>query len=102
MEACGFDAYDCSTEAGQVLNTTLVRFVCIPTPTDSHPVNAYLLSTFYQGQESEYHREDMTCLGRLTVSDEWSYVSVDLGELSTMGYTVYSVELLNDGMLYDL
>ena len=24
-------------------------------------------------------------------------MSVDLGELSTMGYTVYSVELLNDG-----
>lgn len=98
MEACGYDAYDCSLEEGQVLRTSFVRFVCVPSLTDTHPVVSYIRETFYQTRETDYTCEDLTCMGRVTVADDSSYVSIDLGDLSSLGYTVYSVELLNDGM----
>lgn len=86
MEECGFDAYDCVTDASQRLPATHVRFACIPAE------ESYLDSTF-----PDIPRENLTCIGRVAVSDASSFISIDLAGIAELGYSVRSIDLLDDG-----
>ena len=86
MEECGYDAYDCATDASQRLPANHVRFACISAD------ESYLNSTF-----PDAPRENLTCVGRVAVSDASSFISIDLAGIAELGYTVRSIELLDDG-----
>lgn len=86
MEECGYDAYDCVTDASQRLPPTHVRFACISAE------ESYLVSTF-----PDIPRENLTCIGRVAVSDASSFISIDLAGIAELGYSVRSIDLLDDG-----
>lgn len=92
VEACGFDAYDCMNEENQRFNAHYVRFVCV-TATEDHPVHAFLYGTFPDAPAVN----DTTCLARVTVDARESYAVLSLEDLARLGYSVDSIELLNDG-----
>lgn len=97
MEECAFDAYDCSNDQNQKLNTTFVHFVTVHPISEKDAVFDYLHTTYVK--EVTYEEGMSVMLSRVIVNTNSSYVSIDLEDLSRLGLKVKSIEIENDGKI---
>lgn len=95
MEACGFDAYDCSESQSQLLNATFVRFVSATPSGRDDPLLHYLEAT-YKERAEDVDEHKPVLFGRVSVNANSSYVSIDLSDLSRLGLILKSIEILDD------
>lgn len=98
VEECGFDAYDCMKDESDLFDSVFVRFVCLSTSLDTHPVFDFLRASF---PDHATPTRDTLCLSRVIVPAEGSFISLNLKDLTRLGYKVESIEILNDGACGD-
>ena len=80
------------------MNPHFVRFVGIVPDHPHHPLLSYLAAT-YSGRTSDIQLNTTVYVGRVSINADGSYVSIDLSDLSRLGYIIKSVEILDDSSL---
>ena len=81
-----------------MFDSVFVRFVCLSTSLDTHPVFDFLRASF---PDHATPTRDTLCLSRVILPAEGSFISLNLKDLARLGYKVESIEILNDGVCGD-